>query len=71
VPLTLRTHAHGQGYTDLNFLIPELVERVEYLKGPYAASRRDSASPGAAHISDVHFHPAEPRTFRDSLMLEL
>ena len=37
VPLNLRTHAHGQGYTDLNFLIPELVQRVQYFKGPYFA----------------------------------
>lgn len=35
LPVNLSTHAHGQGYTDLAFLIPELVERVEYWKGPY------------------------------------
>jgi hypothetical protein len=50
VPLNLRTHAHGQGYTDLNFLIPELVQRVEYFKGPYFASKGDFASAGAAEI---------------------
>ena len=42
VPVNLRTHAHGQGYTDLNFLIPELVQRVDYFKGPYFASRATS-----------------------------
>jgi hypothetical protein len=50
VPLNLRTHAHGQGYTDLNFVIPELVERVDYRKGPYFASKGDFASAGAADI---------------------
>ncbi|HEY6105386.1 MAG TPA: TonB-dependent receptor plug domain-containing protein, partial [Anaeromyxobacteraceae bacterium] len=50
VPLNLRTHAHGQGYTDLNFLLPELVERVDFWKGPYFASKGDFASAGAADI---------------------
>ena len=51
VPLNLRTHAHGQGYTDLNFLIPELVQRVDYFKGPYFAEKGDFASAGAAIVS--------------------
>ncbi|PMU32984.1 TonB-dependent receptor, partial [Pseudomonas sp. FW305-47B] len=33
VPINMRTHGHGQGYLDLNFLIPELVERIDYRKG--------------------------------------
>src|SRR5438045_9203448 len=37
VPVNLRTHAHGQGYSDLNFMIPELVDSIEYSKGPYYA----------------------------------
>ena len=40
MPVNLRTHAHGQGYTDLNFIIPELVSRVDYYKGPYYAAQR-------------------------------
>ncbi len=32
MPVNMRTHAHGQGYTDLNFLIPELVDRIDYKK---------------------------------------
>lgn len=51
MPVNMRTHAHGQGYTDLNFLIPELVERVEYKKGPYYAELGDFANAGAAQIS--------------------
>jgi outer membrane receptor protein involved in Fe transport len=58
VPLNLRTHAHGQGYTDLNFLIPELVQRVDYYKGPYFASKGDFASAGAA---DIHYAVSLPK----------
>ena len=42
------THAHGQGYADLNFLIPELVSGVQYPKGPYYADEGDFATAGAA-----------------------
>ena len=51
VPVNLPTHAHGQGYTDLNFLIPELVSRVDYRKGPYFASEGDFSSAGSAHFA--------------------
>ena len=51
VPVNLPTHAHGQGYTDLNFLIPELVETVHYRKGPYYADVGDFGSAGAADLS--------------------
>ncbi|MEH6434227.1 TonB-dependent receptor [Massilia sp. DD77] len=50
MPVNMRTHAHGQGYTDLNFLIPELVQRIAYRKGPYFAEEGDFASAGAARI---------------------
>ncbi|PKO47306.1 MAG: TonB-dependent receptor [Betaproteobacteria bacterium HGW-Betaproteobacteria-4] len=50
VPVNMPTHAHGQGYTDLNFLIPELVDRISYRKGPYFAEEGDFSSAGAAHI---------------------
>ena len=50
IPVNMPTHAHGQGYTDLNFLIPELVERISYRKGPYYAEEGDFSSAGAAHI---------------------
>ena len=48
VPVNLPSHAHGQGYSDLNFLIPELVSRVTYRKGPYAAVDGDFSSAGSA-----------------------
>jgi hypothetical protein len=50
MPVNMPTHAHGQGYTDLNFLIPELVSRVLYTKGPYFAEDGDFASAGTARI---------------------
>lgn len=50
VPVNMPTHAHGQGYTDLNFLIPELVDQVRFRKGPYFADGGDFSSAGAAHI---------------------
>ena len=45
-----RSHAHGQGWTDLNFLIPELTTLLEYRKGPYYASEGDFASAGAVSV---------------------
>ncbi|MGE3959148.1 MAG: TonB-dependent receptor [Vicinamibacterales bacterium] len=51
VPVNLPTHAHGHGYTDLNFLIPELISGVQYSKGPYFAEQGDFATAGAANIS--------------------
>ena len=48
VPVNMPTHAHGHGYSDLNFLIPELVQRVEYRKGPYFAADGDFSSVGSA-----------------------
>ncbi|UQV43764.1 TonB-dependent receptor [Janthinobacterium lividum] len=50
MPVNMRTHAHGQGYSDLNFLIPELVQRIDYKKGPYFAGEGDFSSAGAARI---------------------
>lgn len=50
VPINMPTHAHGQGYSDLNVLIPELVSRVQYRKGPYFASEGDFSSAGSANI---------------------
>ncbi len=51
VPANMRTHGHGQGYLDLNFVIPELVETNRYKKGPYHASVGDFSSAGHADFS--------------------
>ena len=50
MPVNMPTHAHGQGYSDLNFLIPELVSGLQYRKGPYDAGDGDFSTAGAASI---------------------
>ncbi len=57
VPINLRTHAHGQGYSDLNFLIPETVGTLDYRKGPYYAQDGDFDAAGA---SDLHYADVLP-----------
>jgi opacity protein-like surface antigen len=51
VPINLPTNAHGQGYADLNFLIPETVSGLEVRKGPYFADIGDFANAGDLHLS--------------------
>jgi hypothetical protein len=51
MPVNMPTHAHGQGYTDLNFVIPELISRVSYNKGTYFAEDGDFGSAGSARIA--------------------
>jgi outer membrane receptor protein involved in Fe transport len=50
LPVNMPSHGHGQGYSDLNFLLPELVDRIAYRKGPYFAQNGDFASAGSADI---------------------
>ncbi len=50
MPINMRTHGHGQGYADLNFLIPELISFVLVRKGPYNADVGDFANAGALDI---------------------
>jgi TonB family protein len=50
VPINMVSHGHGQGYADANFLIPELIERVEITKGPYFVEQGDFASAGAIDL---------------------
>ena len=51
MPVNMPTHGHGHGYSDLNFLIPELVSGVQFSKGPYFAEQGDFATAGAANIN--------------------
>ena len=51
VPMNQPTHAHGQGYADLNMLIPELISSVNIRKGPYYADVGDFGSVGAVSIN--------------------
>jgi outer membrane receptor protein involved in Fe transport len=50
LPVNLRSHAHGQGYADLHFLIPETVKGVDVLKGPYFAEYGDFGTAGAVNF---------------------
>jgi hypothetical protein len=51
MPLNMPTHGHGQGYTDLNFLIPELLDHLDYKLGVYHADVGDFGSAGAAEFT--------------------
>ncbi|TCM20882.1 outer membrane receptor protein involved in Fe transport [Novosphingobium sp. PhB165] len=53
VQMNLRTHGHGQGYLDLNGLIPEIVAREDFRKGPYRADGGDFALAGAAYMTTI------------------
>jgi hypothetical protein len=54
MPVNQRSHAHGQGWTDLNFMIPELASFLSYSKGPYQAEHGDFAAAGAVGVSYVN-----------------
>jgi hypothetical protein len=51
MPINQPTHAHGQGYTDLNFMIPELESGLTYTKGPYYANIGDFGAVGSVHVA--------------------
>jgi outer membrane receptor protein involved in Fe transport len=51
MPINQPTHAHGQGYTDLNFMIPELADQLTYTKGPYYANVGDFGAVGSVRVN--------------------
>ncbi len=53
MPMNLRSHGHGQGYLDVNGLIPETVEQIDYRKGPYRADLGDFSMAGASFIHTI------------------
>lgn len=57
VPVNMRTHAHGQGYADLNWLMPETVNTLQIRKGPYFADEGDFSSVGNLHIGLIDSVP--------------
>jgi hypothetical protein len=59
MPVNERTHAHGQGYTDLNFLIPELASGIHFTKGPYYADEGDFSAVGSNHMGFVSNLPTQ------------
>jgi Carboxypeptidase regulatory-like domain/TonB dependent receptor/TonB-dependent Receptor Plug Domain len=60
MPLNLPSHAHGEGYADMNTVIPELVDRVDFQKGPYYA---DVGDYGSAASANVVFYKTLPENF--------
>ena len=60
MPLNLPSHAHGEGYADMNTVIPELVERVDFQKGPYYANVGNYGSAGSANVV---FYKTLPENF--------
>ncbi len=62
MPINLGSHAHGQGYLDLNFMIPELVSKMAYRKGPYFAEDGDFGSAGSVRIGYADKLPASLAT---------
>lgn len=50
VPVNMPSHGHGQGYTDINFVIPELVSSIDYRKGTYYADTGNFAAAGAVNM---------------------
>ncbi len=53
IPMNMPTHAHGQGYMDINSVIPELVDKIEYGKGPYYAEIGDFSAAGFTKMSSM------------------
>jgi hypothetical protein len=51
MPLNLPSHAHGEGYSDMNTVIPEFVQRVDFEKGPYYANVGNFSSAANAHVA--------------------
>ncbi len=59
IPVNVVSHAHGQGYSDLNFLIPETLESIDVYKGPYFAELGNLATAGAAVMQLRESFPEE------------
>jgi outer membrane receptor protein involved in Fe transport len=57
MPVNMPTHGHGQGYADINFLIPELIQSVDVRKGPYFADVGDFSSAGSVAINYLNKLP--------------
>lgn len=55
MPVNMVSHAHGQGYSDLHFIIPETIEKVNFKKGPYHAQKGDFTTAGYAEFKTIEF----------------
>lgn len=79
IPVNMVSHAHGQGYADLHFLIPEAVQQVQFGKGPYEADKGNFATAGYVALQSkthlehnlVKLEGGQFNTFRSLVMLNL
>lgn len=79
MPVNMVSHAHGQGYADLHFLIPETIEEIDFGKGPYNADKGNLATAGYINLKTknvldenvVRFETGQFNTFRTLGMLNL
>jgi hypothetical protein len=79
LPVNMVSHAHGQGYADFHFVIPETVEQLRVYKGPYTARFGDFATAGAGEFStktsldrsQVKLEMGQYATYRALVMLDL
>ncbi|MBA4057259.1 MAG: TonB-dependent receptor, partial [Marivirga sp.] len=55
MPVNMVSHAHGQGYSDLHFVIPEIVNYVDFNKGPYYADKGDFTTAGYVEFQTKNF----------------
>src|SRR5260370_9291103 len=60
MPVNMRTHGHGQGYADLNFMIPELISTLRYSKGPYFPDLGDFDTAVGGGVQYFHTPPPPP-----------
>jgi hypothetical protein len=51
MPVNMVSHAHGQGYSDMHFLIPETIEQIDFNKGSYDASKGNFATAGSVNYA--------------------
>jgi len=63
IPANMRTHAHGQGYSDVNWLIPETVNFINYRKGTYNADQGDFSTAGAVNMTYFNALPKDIVSF--------
>jgi len=59
MPVNRPTNAHGQGYSDQNFLMPQIADGIDYTKGPYHAAIGDFGAVGSAHVRLVDDLPSQ------------
>lgn len=55
MPVNMVSHAHGQGYSDLHFVIPELIDKINFNKGPYFANKGNFTTAGFVEFNTYDF----------------